>query len=792
MQESFYAKSAISKLYGRRPYVREHLLAVAEQAAAFAAPFNRTKEAYLAGLFHDFGKYSEKFQRALDLPRNEPTNLDHAVCGATLLWLMNQKNGSLRDNAWKAVIEVVNGHHDGLLEYERLENFLNDIIHDKEVSVNAGKRPALCGIAEYKEAFKNGFPDFKRPKLSALPEKFTQTDKPDTVGSMLYSRMLFSCLVDADYSVSACDSDPHYLERTTNDFFDPESALVELHAYHRVICAASGADSGVNRIRDDLFAHCGKEGERMPEGLFTLSAPTGTGKTLALLHFALRHCSGKHAALFPEESSKRRIILVLPFLTLAEQSEDIYRKIFLSEGAADSANRLLIDHSQSGLPDEARDLASRWSVPVIITTTVKFFESLFSNRPTDCRKLHNIANSVILFDEAQSLPADVTPCTLRAVNELCQRYHCTMVFSTATQPDFQRIPNLSWKPQEILPEKGALSQNALFSVLRRVRVDWRLGQPTSLDAVAAEMSQQDSVCCIVNLRKHARKLYAALRKSNADEGTFFLTTDLCPAHRRAVVRDIKERLALGKRCRLVATQCIEAGVDLDFDVMCRALAPLESIIQAVGRCNRGGRLPNGGQAVVFIPDEEGRLYPDNWYGNAAEMVAELLTHYGTDENSCAFDIDNPAHVQEYYKRLFQEAHDRAELRKALEERDFAETDRQYKLISKQGRCVIVPYEGESALYESVCKEARESGLTNGLIRRAAPITVNTFEPEPEGFAERLYFPRRRGEPEKPSDYYLLRPQCKGLYAADMGLQFQPLEDNDQRKNASADENGLIF
>ena len=172
MQESFYAKSAISKLYGRRPYVREHLLAVAEQAAAFAAPFNRTKEAYLAGLFHDFGKYSEKFQRALDLPRNEPTNLDHAVCGATLLWLMNQKNGSLRDNAWKAVIEVVNGHHDGLLEYERLENFLNDIFHDKEVARRCVELPNTRRLSKTDSPISNArnFPRFRRnlPRLISL------------------------------------------------------------------------------------------------------------------------------------------------------------------------------------------------------------------------------------------------------------------------------------------------------------------------------------------------------------------------------------------------------------------------------------------------------------------------------------------------------------------------------------------------------------------------------------------------------------------------------------------------
>ena len=785
MEEKFYAKSAISKLYGRRPYVREHLLAVAEQAAAFAAPLGLAEEARLAGLFHDFGKYSEKFQKALDSPRNEPTNLDHAVCGAVFLWHNNQKNGKLRDDAWKAVIEAVNGHHDGLREYEYLKERLNDVIHGKEISVNAGKLPALRGRDEYdaamKEQFMQDFPILKRPRFSALPAEFS-----DTVKSMLHSRMLFSCLVDADYSVSARDDDPHYLERTTNDDFDPESALAELYAYQRTVRLASGADSGVNRIRDALFTRCGEAGERMSEGLFTLSAPTGTGKTLSLLHFALRHCSAKHAALFPEERPKRRIILVLPFLTLAEQSEDTYRKIFLSE----SANRLLIDHSQSALPEEARDFSSRWSVPVIITTTVKFFESLFSSRPSDCRKLHSIANSVILFDEAQSLPADVTPCTLRAVNALCQRYHCTTVFSTATQPDFNQIPDLSWQPREILPTEGILSSEALFPALRRVRVDWRLENETPLDAVAAEMSQQDSVCAIVNLRKHARKLYKRLREQcpGKDEEIFFLTTDLCPAHRRNVVKTIQGRLREGKPCRVVATQCIEAGVDLDFDVMYRALAPLESIIQAVGRCNRNGRLQSGGQAVVFIPDEEGRLYPDNWYGNAAEMVKNLLTHYQMG----AFDIDNPAHVREYYKWLFQEARDLPELRDALEMRDFAETNERYQLIANQGRRVIVPYEGEQALYESVCQEALESGLTNALIKKVAPITVTTFEKELENFAEQLYFRAWRGKPQAPSDCYLLRPQHKERYTSDMGLQIPASAGNHKLSETITQSNGFIF
>ena len=223
------------------------------------------------------------------------------------------------------------------------------------------------------------------------------------------------------------------------------------------------------------------------------------------------------------------------------------------------------------------------------------FESLFSDRPTVCRKLHNIADSVVVFDEAQSLPANLTSATLRTVNELCARYRTTMVFSSATQPDFSARKDLNWTPREVLPEHAKM-----FKALQRVDVEWRIQKETPLASIAAEMAKQDSVCTIVNLRRHARAVASELSRLCPEDTVFFLTTDLCPAHRSRQIQTIRERLDNKLPCRVVATQCIEAGVDLDFGALYRALAPLDAIVQAAGRCNRNGR-DRAGHMVVFCP-----------------------------------------------------------------------------------------------------------------------------------------------------------------------------------------------
>ncbi len=754
MMRKYYAKSKLPD--GSQPTVKEHLSAVAKLAKQYGEEFGRGEEAWVAGLFHDFGKYSEAFAGVLQGTRS---NIDHAMCGAAFLnRVKSDKKIKRAKRTYRPIIEAINGHHAGLAAYDELEPFLiRNYYEGEDISPNGGKTAAMAGEGEYGKAagcFQGDFPQFSWSKLQKYIASNDENVEIHNIETMLYTRMLFSCLVDADYSVSASDTDPQYLQKTERLQFEAGLWLEKLLAYQKELSGRSVADPSLNRMRNELFEQCGNMGD-LKEGLFTLTAPTGTGKTLALLHFALRHCV---------RTGKRRIIVVLPFLTLAEQNTDTYAKIIPD---------ILIDHSQSRLSDEAREYASRWSAPFIITTSVKFFESLFADRPTDCRKLHNIADSVILFDEAQSLPTEVTETTLEAVNELCRSYHCTMVFSSATQPNFAAIPAVRWKPTEIMPD-----HSRLYASLKRTHVEWRLEKRTPFEEIAEEMAKLPSVCVIVNLRRHARKLFCLLKERCQEEELFFITTDLCMAHRRIVVKEIARRLKGGLPCRVVATQCIEAGVDLDFDVMYRALAPLDAIIQAAGRCNRNGRLAEGGRVSVFEPEEEGCLYPGssgsvsgNWYENAAVLVKRLCARQ-------PLDIDSPAQMKAYYQELFLGQADKASLRRALSRRDFADTAREYELIANKGMKVIVPIpreisETENENYRTIWEEVQQNGITPSQMREWASLTVTVpmYQQEKlEYYMERLYFAGRRKGDEEKSEYYVLRRQYEEHYTKDMGLQ----------------------
>ena len=738
MDKVYYAKSRLPD--GKQPTCREHLEKVAQLAGEYGAAFQQKGAARLAGQLHDAGKYSRRFDGVL---RGTHTGVDHALGGAAILMGMAGKYA----DSYGAVIEAINGHHDGLMDYGSLKSFCRQsVAEDEPVCCNGGKTAALAGAEEYKQAgaaFQRDFSDFRLERsvrLSLLPPSGNLAD-------MLYTRMLFSCLVDADYSVSAADEHPGYLTAAEDTDFDPELLLQRLEAYRTQLGRESDAKDEVNCWRETLFRRCGAAG-KLPPGLFTLTAPTGTGKTLALLNFALRHCLAHN---------KRRIIIVLPFLTLAEQNAETYGKI---------VPNVLVDHSQSEPDDQAREFAQRWSAPFIITTSVKFFEALFAQRPTDCRKLHNIAGSVVVFDEAQSLPPELTSATLQAVNSLCRQYNCTMLFSTATQPDFRSLPGLDWRPTEI---NTAIPQ--MYRALRRTSVEWRLQTPVPLEEIAAEMDRESSVCAIVNRRDQARKLYRLLLAEGNKNEAFFLTTDLCACHRREIVAAVKQRLRLGLPCRLVATQCIEAGVDLDFQVMYRALAPLDAIIQAAGRCNRNGLGGQSGRVIVFEPDEE-KLYPSIWYENAAHLVKLLLSRK-------KIDIHDPTDIRFYYEELFKQAAGAAALSDAIRKKDYQETAREYRLIKNRGVQVLAPAPGQEGLYQRLRAEALSTGIIGRWLREAAPITVATFDLDALGeHAENIKYAARKGGVRLPSDHYLLLPGHTDCYTADMGLQFRETEAED--------------
>ena len=732
--ERYFAKS--KRENGTQELLRDHLEKVSLMAGTFGQQINSKKAAELCGKLHDFGKYSERFKGVLE---RRYTHIDHALCGAAFLYCLigNRKNKI----SYQAVLEVINAHHDGIIDYGDLEIFLKDSLQNIEpVECNNRKTAALAGQEQYQiatKAFLKDFPQFITAETLKIEELQEIEEIDKSTDEMLYTRMLLSCLVDADYTISSEKELQKPLE------FEANVWLENLYEYRKELKKRANGSLEVNKFRDILFERCGEAAE-LKEGLFTLTAPTGTGKTLALLHFALRHAV---------RYEKKRIILVLPFLSLTEQSFEIYSKII---------PEILQDHSQSELDDGQREFAERWESPFIITTSVKFFQVLFAQRPTDCRKLHNVANSIILFDEAQSLPANLLSATLNAVNALCNRYHCTMVFSTATQPEFEYIQNVRWKPTEIVPENPML-----YEKLRRVQVEWRIRNQIPLEQIALEVMGQENVCVIINLRRHANALFQFLKNNHCDsEEIFFLTTDLCPEHRSEIIRNIKSRQKAGLPCKVVSTQCIEAGVDLDFNVLYRALAPLEAIIQAAGRCNRNGK-QEVGKVIIFEPQVKGSLYPpDEYYQNAAVVVKEILSRE-------KIDINNPQCISQYYKILFSEyAKDKKTLTKAMEERDYKKTEKEYKLIDNQGKKVIVPYGKKRDLYNQIRNEILSGNLTADLVKRAATITVNTFEKNIEKYCEQAYYFDRRTKQKLETGYYVLRTQYEYMYYEDRGLQFE--------------------
>jgi CRISPR-associated endonuclease cas3-HD len=726
MENIYYARSANEQ--GQKETVFHHLSRASELCQEFLSPLGYGAWGEVLGKFHDFGKYSEDFQQVL---RREKTHVNHAGPGAALVFQAYggwSHGGKGQNRAAKLLASVIASHHGELSLVD--DGVLKRVLRGEGDRLDSeGRRFSLFGQEEFRDAVSLWKSAFTPPRLSPPLPAFSDGEDA-SLARMLWTRFLFSALVDADYSSAAEHQKPDYLLQNQGPELDPEEALQRLSQVQAEKKQGSTAASTLNVMRNQLFDDCLAAAAQEP-GLFTLTAPTGLGKTLSLFAFAAEHC---------RIYGKRRIILILPFLAIIEQNVKDYRKVVPD---------LLEIHSNAQLDERARLLSERWDAPCIVTTSVGFFQPLFSAKPADCRHLHQLANSVLVLDEAQSLPPHLLDATLRTVKLLCTQYGCTVVFSTATQPSFGYRPGLSWQPREIAPDPAAL-----FAATRRVTVDWRLKQPISLVEIAGEVAQENQACAIVNLRAHARALYRQLVEQTGAESTFFLTTDLCPAHRLAVLRKIRERMQAGLPCRLVSTQCIEAGVDLDFPVVFRALAPLDAIIQAAGRCNRNGDSPTG-RVIVFVPEEE-KLYPSSAYENAANCVRVLASRHPIDCNDLS-------HIQEYYQLLYSQSEgDKQALRQAVEAEDFLEVQHAYQIIENTGLQVVVPCPGEEKLYQEVKARYEKEGLTPALMRLAGPITVSSFQRDlVRQYCVPLYYRAwEHGGTAVETGYYLLGiPDC---------------------------------
>ncbi len=734
MGELYYARSANAS--GEKETLEHHAQRASVLCGEFLKPIGYTEIGAILGGLHDFGKTSERFAEVLEGKR---IHVNHAYPGAALAyWQYGQKKTA------RMLATVIAAHHSYLDS--------NCVMRLKELMQGTGSGYdeegnlfSLFGMTEMKEALESF--QAENPRLMGIKIPKSLPDGEDPVADMLLARFLLSALADADYSASAEHFQPDYMKMHTGPALNPEDALERLLRIRAEKQKLSQSSPALNALRNQLFEDCLHAAE-LPPGLYTLTAPTGLGKTLSLFAFAAKHCI--------KYRQMRRIILILPYLAIMEQNVREYRRIL---------PELLESHSAAALDERTRLLTERWDAPCIVTTNVGFFEPLFSARPTGCRHLHQMADSVIVLDEAQSLPPDLLEATLRTVNLLCSQYGCTVVFSTATQPSFQYLSGLQWKPMEIVP-----NPERLFQATRRVTYDWRIEEQIPYRQIAEELISYRQGCVIVNLRTHAEKLFHILEEivSEAEsEGIFYLTSDLCGAHRTEVLDVIKERLAEGKFCYLVASQCIEAGVDLDFPVVYRALAPLESIIQAAGRCNRNGDSDDG-RVIVFLPEEECLYPPGAYYQRASLCVKTLASRH-------PIDCSNLKHIEEYYEILYSNGEgDKEKMKRALEDRDYRKVQEAYKLIESRGIQVIVPWKGEMELFCSLREENEKTGLTRDLIRCARPLTVSSFaEDKVKECCTPLFFRTHGRESEMQTDWYILgNPKC---YHEKLGLNFAALE-----------------
>lgn len=645
---------------GGEPHgLEEHLRAVAALAARHAAHDPAARElARLAGLWHDLGKYRAGFQRYIRMVAEAhiegrlPQGSDKSHSAAGALWAaqtLKERLGPPGLALARVLQYVIAGHHAGLDNWEgglkgRLAG--SDAARELAEARQGGPAPELLTPAV------RDLPDLKqlplgRNGVEEIPGRFA-----------LWVRMLFSALVDADFLDTEAFMNPGATQARQADALPMASLLAAFDGYMarkaEAVQAAGQADTPVNRRRAEVLAACRAKATGAP-GTYTLTVPTGGGKTLASLAFALTHA---------ERHGKRRVVMVIPYTSIIEQTAEVYREVFAPLG-----DDVVIEHHSNAESDEqgenarSRLACENWDAPVIVTTSVQLFESLFARKTSRCRKLHNLANSVLVLDEAQLLPVEYLQPVVDVLRLLVKDHGVTVVLCTATQPTLTSQPLFGGKglrgygPGEVT---AIIEDEAgLYAALQRVRVhlpaDLKTPQPWSVTTEA--LMRHEAVLAIVSRRADARELYEGLKRElpTGARGLWHLSALMCPQHRSEVIADIKaalivrrEALARGDEAepvRVVSTQLVEAGVDLDFPVVFRALAGLDSVAQAAGRCNREGRLAMG-EVQVFVPP---KAPPPGLMRQAAQTCARVWDGCG-DRDPLALE-----RIAAYFRHLYADA-----------------------------------------------------------------------------------------------------------------------------------------
>ena len=665
MTPSYLAHISVN---GQAQSVFEHLLGTSSLAEDFAHPFGAEEQAKLAGLAHDIGKYSDAFQKRL---HGAPIQVDHSTAGAVECWQRRQLFAAF----------AVAGHHGCLPDGGSQTDSPDQATLWGRVK-RAGRLEPYGRWAQEVSLPQADIPDFlKRPG-------------PEWV---FFTRMLYSCLVDADFL-------------DTEAFMDGRSRAYNATSIEQLWEMIQGYISSwfppkgeLNRQRCKILEHCIQEGETQVPGLFSLTVPTGGGKTVASLAFALAHAR-KHGL--------RRVIYVIPYTSIIEQTAEIFREILGEENVLEHHSNVLYDLEGEASPYTIHlaQATENWDIPVVVTTAVQFFESLYACRSSQCRKLHNITGSVVIFDEAQMMPIPyLRPCVW-AISQLVAHYSVSAVLCTATQPALEKLFRefLPQVPvQELCPP-----DTCQWEVFRRVTFQ-KEGQLT-WDELAVQLSGCSQVLCIVNTRKAAQEVYERLDGT----GNFHLSTLMCPYHRKEQLREIRRRLREGLPCRVVSTSLIEAGVDVDFPVVFREQAGLDSILQAAGRCNREGRR-SAEESVVHIFEGEETVPP--LFSTAVGAGQAAMARYA--------DIASQEAIHAYFSELLdlkgKEAQDKEGILPLIQSEffPFRAVAERFHLIDSPTRTVYIPWGEGSELVERL--HAGEGG--RALFRRLGQYSVSVYE-----------------------------------------------------------------
>lgn len=654
----------------------EHLQQVANLTAAAASKLDARDMGYWAGLWHDLGKVHPHWQAYLrqGIRSGGP---DHKGAGAVLA--LHYAPG---------LAPIIAGHHGGLKDAGDIKSWLQ-----------ARQRESY--IQEALERARTCWPGILPTGRILIPPHVNR----DPLTGEFFTRLLFSALVDADRLDTEAHASPSRAVLREAQARTPAQLLEQLKQY---MAKLSGHRTDpVGQARHRVYTAALEAADQAP-GFFRLTVPTGGGKTLSGLAFALAHAA-RHGL--------DRVIVAIPYTSIIEQTADVYRRVLGDE--------VVLEHHSSMEPPEDPDnltptevwaslAAENWDAPVVVTTTVQLFESMFSNLPSRCRKLHNLARSVIILDEVQTLPTTLLEPILDGLQQLVSHYGSSVVLCSATQPALGESPYLKGLPnvREIAPDPPGL-----FAALRRVEYELPAAvESWTWERVAEEMRKSRQVLTVVNTRADARALLDALD----DPTALHLSTLLCGAHRRDVLAEVRRRLEHDEPCRLVATQVVEAGVDLDFPVVLRALGPLDRIVQAAGRCNREGRRP-AGRVLVFRPAQGG--LPPGPYRTATETTEMLLA-----QGPC--DLHDPALYWHYFSILYQrtelDIHDIQALRRQLR---FATVAHRFRMIPEETVPVVVRYEGPTGArhlerLEALRSEAARSGTPGRWFwRRLQPYLV---------------------------------------------------------------------